>query len=66
MTGKRPNYNGKVQFEDGEHREDVGKIALWDNTEPTSDKSPLFTGTVTIKNVIYRVSLWKNTPMENK
>lgn len=64
MSGKRPDYNGKVQFEDGETREDVGKIAIWSNLEPTSEKSPLFTGTVTVKNVIYRISLWKNVPKE--
>lgn len=58
--GQKPQHSGKVQFEENGERKDVGKIALWDNLEPSNEKSPVMTGTVTIENKIYRVSLWKN------
>jgi hypothetical protein len=65
MTGKNPDYNGKVQFENNGNRADAGKIALWINEEPSKETSPLFTGTVTVENKIYRVAIWKNTPKQN-
>ena len=63
---KYPKYNGKVQIENNGNRADVGKIALWDNLEPTNEKSPLMTGTITIQIPeitaarTYRVAIWKN------
>jgi len=62
-----PNYNGNVQI--GEDNQKVGKIALWNNTEPTNEKSPLMTGTVEIETEkgikkTFRVALWKFVPKE--
>jgi len=58
---KYPQYTGSVQT--GENTK-VGKISLWNNTEPTSEKSPLMTGQVEIETEpgvkrSYRVALWK-------
>ena len=67
---KYPDYRGNVQTENSGNRADVGKIALWDNLEPTKETSPLQTGTITITipeinaTRTYRVSIWKNKPRE--
>lgn len=56
-----PAYTGKVQLKDEGHT-GVGKVSLWNNTEPTSEKSPVMTGTVQVGDRIYNVSLWKYVP----
>ena len=56
-----PKYTGKIQLRNEDHTS-AGKISLWDNLEPTSDKSPLLTGEITVMDRIYSVSLWKYTP----
>jgi hypothetical protein len=56
-TGTRPTYYGKIQ--DG-LRNEIGKIAVWDNTEPTSEKSPVLEGKIEVDGVRYKVALWKN------
>ena len=58
---KYPSYSGKIQIKDEAHTP-VGKITLWNNTEPTSEKSPLITGEIVIEGKKYSVSLWKYTP----
>lgn len=66
-TKKYPKYTGKVQTPD-RNNTSAGKISLWDNLDPTSEKSPLMTGHVEIitGNVTtkYRISLWKYVPRE--
>ncbi len=58
---KHPVYTGKVQLKDETHTP-VGKISLWNNTEPKSEKSPLLTGKLQMGDRIYQVSLWKFIP----
>jgi len=63
MNGEKhyPEYTGKIQIKDEGHTP-VGKISLWNNLNPTSEKSPLMTGEIQVGDRIYSVSLWKYTP----
>jgi len=62
INGKKyPDYTGKIQIKDEAHTP-AGKISLWNNIEPTTDKSPLMTGEVLVGDRIYSVSLWKYIP----
>jgi len=58
-TKKYPHYSGKIQ--DG-LRNEIGKISLWDNLEPSSEKSPLLEGSIEVDGVKYKVALWKFVP----
>lgn len=61
-NGKRyPAYTGKIQLKDAAHTP-AGKISVWNNIDPTSEKSPLMTGELVVGDRIYNVSLWKYTP----
>jgi hypothetical protein len=66
-NGVKPNYKGTIQTD---YKTKVGKIALWDNLEPTKENSPLQTGTIEIEipeingKRTYRVSVWKNVPKD--
>lgn len=66
----KPEYTGKVQIGDGIDRQTVGKVAIWNNENPSSERSPIQTGTVTIEipeidaTRTYRISIWKNVPKE--
>lgn len=62
MTDKKyPDYTGKVQLKD-QNNTPYGKISLWSNLEPTSEKSPLMTGELVVGDRVCRVSLWKYVP----
>ena len=41
------------------------KGALWGNTDPHSERSPHFTGTLDVEGVQYQVSAWKRKPGAN-
>jgi len=56
MTGNKPKYYGQIS--DG-LRNKIGTIAVWDNLEPISDKSPILEGNIEVDGVKYKVALWK-------
>jgi len=58
---KYPNYTGKIRLRNEDHTP-AGKISLWTNLDPTSEKSPLMTGELVVGDRIYSVSLWKYIP----
>ena len=68
--GRNPQYKGKVQTTSDGISENIGKITLWNNEEPTSEKSPLMTGTIEVKipeidaTRTYRIALWKYIPRD--
>jgi len=63
MNGEKqyPAYTGKIQLKDEGHTP-AGKISLWNNINPTTEKSPLMTGELQVGDRIYGVSLWKYIP----
>jgi hypothetical protein len=56
---KNPAYTGTVS--DGLMNK-IGTIAVWTETEPTNESSPLYTGKIEVDGVKYRVALWKFIP----
>jgi hypothetical protein len=58
---KNPVYTGTVS--DGLMNK-IGTIAIWNEIEPSSEKSPLFTGRIEVEGVKYRVALWKFVPKQ--
>lgn len=60
-AGRKPKYTGKVS---NEEQQNIGQISLWDNETPSSEKSPLMTGTIDVYGKKLRVALWKYTPKE--
>lgn len=69
VKNKNPEWNGKVQTDEGTDSKDVGTIAFWKN-EPKdggSDKQPLYRGLITKKDgKKLRVALWKFVPKKKE
>jgi hypothetical protein len=58
-TNRNPVYTGKIT--DG-IQNTIGTIAVWVEENPSSEKSPIYTGKIQVDGVNYRVALWKFVP----
>lgn len=60
-AGRKPKYQGKVS---NEEQQNIGQISVWDNENPSSEKSPIMTGTIEVYGKKLRVALWAYKPKE--